>query len=77
MTTDKGHDYEPLLSSKENIGIDAWHEIRKKFTMLSIELATERILTCLGSIILTCSGSIKSMLYRFRFLRVSKSEPAD
>ena len=33
VTTDKGHDTErPLLSIKENIGIDAWHEIRKKFT---------------------------------------------
>ena len=26
--------YKKVLSSKENIGIDAWHEIRKKFTML-------------------------------------------
>ena len=35
VTTDKGHDtYKKVLWSKENIGIDAWHEIRKKFTML-------------------------------------------
>ena len=34
MTTDKVHDtYKKVLSSKENIGIDAWHEIREKFTM--------------------------------------------
>ena len=35
LCDDEGHDTESsMLSSKENIGIDAWHEIRKKFTML-------------------------------------------
>ena len=45
MATDKGQDsshvnllcsysYKKVLSSKENIGIDAWYKISRKFTML-------------------------------------------
>ena len=35
LTTYKGLDTErPLLSGKESIGIDTWHKIGKKFTML-------------------------------------------
>ena len=35
VTSDEGHDtYKKVLWSKENIGIDACYEIRKKFTML-------------------------------------------
>ena len=37
VTTDKDRDtYKMVLWGKENIGIDAWHEIRKKLTMLQL-----------------------------------------